>query len=300
MQQKLQNSASLFRDTPRIDSTLEQKAKQNEYPRLISILQQKKEKIQNGIEKMQIETRKVMEKREKKFAEHVEEMENQFKLKLQEERKERYVKKQDIIEKSRIFKQLFDEFKLKAEDLDARNIDLTEENIKLRISFESQKGKDEKWAMINMQYKNKNKKLKQIIKRIQIDFQKKEEELKLANENVKLLKKRLINFRENKKQIGEIKKEDKEKIKKQLKLEKEKFQSLKISYIDLLSERSELEFFLKQCIEDVKMNTATLRNQNKNEIVEFDAKEREKIMQLFLSKEKVLIALSKLFWKKTQ
>ncbi|EFC50491.1 predicted protein [Naegleria gruberi] len=269
-----------------------------------------KEKIQEGVTLMRLETQRLLDGKEKEFGRKIEEMIRRFDRDLADEKKINTSGEREWREKSKSLKKELDNSTAQVIKVDQLNHELMKENQKLKIQFAAQEDDRNYLAKHIAKTKRDNEKLKEETKRLQ-------EELQRCNNIIKemqLLKPMsptTPSFANNKSSITSprdrdsssiytvnhlsiLEPEEKErrfleannKLKKLLDQERRNIRQIRAQNIRILEERTELEIFLKSCIEDVKEEVRRMKGEKGDN--EFHKRDRMRVIELLLSKERVI------------
>ncbi|KAF0973809.1 hypothetical protein FDP41_007196 [Naegleria fowleri] len=278
-----------------------------------------KEKIQEGVTYLKLETQNLLEAKEKEFQRKIEEMMRRFDRDLADERKINTSGEREWREKSKSLKKELDNSIAQVIKVDQLNHELMKENQRLKIQFAAQEDDRNYLAKHIAKTKRDNEKLKEETKRLQ-------EELARCNNIIKEYQlarsprpgspssfKQGMSPRDRDYSIYTVnpalEPDEKErrfieannKLKKLLEIERKNIRQVRAQNIKILEERTELEIFLRSCIEDVKEEVRRTKAESKNDTEEFHKKERQRVIELLLSKERVIkILYERMFDKQSE
>ncbi|KAL9646014.1 hypothetical protein ABK040_000454 [Willaertia magna] len=262
-----------------------------------------KDKIQDKINLMKNELYKLLETKENEFERKMEEMMRRFEKELMKERKKSTTGEREWREKSKSLKKELDSTVLQVLKLDERNNELIKENQKLKIQFAAQEDDRNLFAKHVAKEKREKSKLKEEVARLQQELESRTnviKELHMVRQyspsnshynyaestaHSSLMQYSSNNdFEERERRLIDAN----NKLKRLLDSERKNIRQIRNQNIRILEERTELEIFLRSCIEDVKEEIKRKKTNEKIDLVEFQKKDRQRVMDILLSKEKVL------------
>lgn len=255
-------------------------------------LKEQKFLIEQNISQLQDKTHKIIEDQSFEYEKKMQDVIKRFKKQLERERSKSSHGEREWLEQSRVMQQNLETTAQEMIKLDDHNNELMKENQKLKIQFKAQEEDREIFTKKLVAKSREIDKLKnqvQILER-ELQFYKQTgssisgfnaptpipfsspspvEAIPITSPTTK------INASTQQSTTNSIK------WKQNYEQEHSKYVSIKNAHVNLLTEQTEIHLFLKQCIEDVKMEVHK-RN------MEFGLEERNKVIQLLLSKERVL------------
>ncbi|KAL9646603.1 hypothetical protein ABK040_012195 [Willaertia magna] len=262
-----------------------------------------KDRIQDKINLMKNELYKLLETKENEFERKMEEMMRRFEKELMKERKKSTTGEREWREKSKSLKKELDSTVLQVLKLDERNNELIKENQKLKIQFAAQEDDRNLFAKHVAKEKREKSKLKEEVARLQQELESRTnviKELHMVRQyspsnshynyaestaHSSLMQYSSNNdFEERERRLIDAN----NKLKRLLDSERKNIRQIRNQNIRILEERTELEIFLRSCIEDVKEEIKRKKTNEKIDLVEFQKKDRQRVMDILLSKEKVL------------
>ena len=264
-----------------------------------------KEKIEDGVSVLKTDMQKILEAKEGEFERKMEEMMRRFEKELANERKKNSSGEKEWKDKSKSLKKELDNSVAQVIKVDELNHELSKENQRLKIQFAAQEDDRTYLAKHIAKTKRDNEKLKDETKRLHEELQScnniiKEMQLNRSSVVPSPSMRSFATARESSVYTANhssvLDPEEKErrfleannKLKKLLDTERKNIRQIRAQNIRILEERTELEIFLRSCIEDVKEDVRRRRGDNKGESDEFKKKERQRVIDLLLSKERVI------------
>jgi myosin heavy subunit len=284
-----------------------------------------KESIQGKIKTIQGDTNKLLDEQARYMNNEFEKKEKKLITALELERQKKTSGEKEWQEKSQTLKTELDHFKENVIDLDAKNSKLLRENQRLKIQYKAQEDDREMLAKQVVQVKRENGKLKTDLKQLESDLEQAKstiQEMNALHQSESLpspstrrssrptLERATAN--EAWEEHGHIDPERERKLmdgltrlRKLLETERKNLKQVRTAHVNVLAERTELEIFLRQCIDDVKhdisrlavkpkrptssMGYGTKTDANGNVYMEdFNYADRQRVMDMLLSKERVL------------
>ncbi len=288
-----------------------------------------KKMIQTKIQTMKGETHKQLEERQAQYQRHVDDIIQDYRQQLAEERRKNSTGVKEWNEKSRTLKENLKSATVKAVELDEKNNILLKENQRLKIQYQAQQDDREYLSRINAKLKRENEKLRMEMKEMELEMetyktiadsnitqmQNSQEYSQLPSRSESALGDSTTTSPERVLENGDHGPEREKrmletinKLKKMLDQERKNGKAIRNAHMFALSERSELEVFLRQCIDDVRLDIsrhqAVLRSVNHSpthdeqpstQLQDFTIMDRQKVVDILLSKERVL----KLLYQRT-
>eukprot|EP00658_Telonema_sp_P-2_P026772 TRINITY_DN20838_c0_g2_i1.p1 TRINITY_DN20838_c0_g2~~TRINITY_DN20838_c0_g2_i1.p1 ORF type:complete len:484 (-),score=169.91 TRINITY_DN20838_c0_g2_i1:287-1645(-) len=259
----------------------------------------KHDKIQEKIFEMKDKTAAVLQEQEHDLLRAFRARMYDVTMQLEKERNQKDDGALEWIDKARALGKELDVYKMEAVRLDKENQRLQKENNRLRMQFKSQEEDRDELVRQVLALKRETAKLRQDLDRTQhqpkapitpnISHAPAPRTTPLiAPSTSPALGKQEVESR-----YQDIIK----RLKRLLEIERKNLRQVRTAHVQELAQRTELEAFLRQCIEDVKTEinrrradmTAVLASDSEGSgLMEFSAADRERVMELLLSQERVI------------
>ena len=204
------------------------------------------------------------------------------------------------IEKSRQLEAEVDWAKEMADRLDRVNQALARENSRLKTQFKTQEDDREFLIKQLVAVKKDNARLRQEYEKLQTDTdaaaQAAEADGKLPHVSSAPSVSRGASSRNIHDPAAQHESDNRYKeiikrLKRLLEVERRNLKQVRTQYTNDLQSRTELELFLKQCVEDVRSEIAKQQDESEGDMQSFGAQDRERVMELLLSQERVITLL---------
>lgn len=284
-----------------VTTELHDEKQQEQFKQLRSMKAQIEEKINH----LQGENNKALEERESEMNKRIDELLKKFKKELSKERKKNFNGEKEWLERSKALKKKLETATEEAIGLDSKNNELMKENQKLKIQFHAQEEDRDVLLKQVARLKRENHQYKEQLKQAgvvnnntitasqetpQRAMSKSVEFSKRASTAPNNLQQRLpldLNMSHQQQNSTD---QQVANLKRIVEHERKQLKTMRNAHLTLLAERTELEIFVKQCIEDVKHDIGKTNNAKKQS-GEFTTVDRQRVVDLLLSKERVLALL---------
>lgn len=256
-----------------------------------------KGQINDRISAMQMDFDTILNQQKESHKSEIEDTIRKFTRELEMERKKNSMEEKNWQEKATAMKESLQEAVLEAIKLDEQNEKLIKKNKELVISFKAQEN-DRNIILKNLaQMKREKQRLAERILQLEQEVEYHSTISKQLENELNDFKERNNNADENIQTLRTIDQktlrereiwyeETIARLKKLLEQEKKNVKVVRQSHLKLLSERSELEIFLRQCIDDVR--TEISQQKTSEEATTFTLEDRKRVLEMLLSKDKVI------------
>ncbi len=246
-------------------------------------LKEQKFLIEQNISQLQDKTHKIIEEQSGEYEKKMQDVIKRFKKELEKERSKSFHGEREWLEQSRAMKQNLETTVQEMIKLDDHNNELMKENQKLKIQFKAQEEDREIFTKKLVAKSREIEKLKQQVDALEkeVQFYKQQANESNASTPIPYATSPPLMTTATTATTTLPSSPTVNKWKQYYEQEHSKYVSIKNAHVNLLTEQTEIHLFLKQCIEDVKMEVH-------KRSMEFGIEERNKVIQLLLSKERVL------------
>jgi len=261
----------------------------------------KHEKIQEKIFEMKDKTAAILQEQEHDLLRAFRARMYDVTMQLEKERNQKDDGALEWIDKARALGKELDVYKMEAVRLDKENQRLQKENNRLRMQFKSQEEDRDELVRQVLALKRETAKLRQ-------DLDKSQQTQSLAGpsspgasagEDHRLapLLPPTHSPALGKQEVEQRYQDIIKRLKRLLEIERRNLRQVRTAHVAELEHRTELEAFLRQCIDDVKVEIGRRRNEmntvlgsehEATALLEFSAADRERVMELLLSQERVI------------
>uniref|UniRef100_A0A7S1PFU4 Uncharacterized protein n=1 Tax=Percolomonas cosmopolitus TaxID=63605 RepID=A0A7S1PFU4_9EUKA len=258
-----------------------------------------KVQINDRIMVLQNDFESLLTKQKEAHKVEIEDTIRKFARDLELERKKNSVEEKDWQEKATAMKQSLEEAVSEAIKLDEQNEQLIKKNKELQIEYKAQKD-DRSMILKNVaMVKRENQRLRDRIKQLEQDVEYHSTistQLDQQLQDLKSNHQTYVNSSQSRRSVDQSAIMEREqryedtiaRLKRLLDQERRNLKTVRKSQITLLAERSELEIFLRQCIDDVRTEIAQQNNMPTDAASSFSRDDRNRTIELLLSKEKVI------------
>merc|ERR1712166_1532577 len=265
----------------------------------------KHEKIQEKIFEMKDKTAAILQEQEHDLLRAFRARMYDVTMQLEKERNQKDDGALEWIDKARALGKELDVYKMEAVRLDKENQRLQKENNRLRMQFKSQEEDRDELVRQVLALKRETAKLRSDLDRRQNDSRPGTADAKgTVGRSPGAQHGRLAPLLppSSSPALGKAEVEQRyqdiiKRLKRLLEIERRNLRTVRTAHVSELANRTELEAFLRQCIEDVKveinrrraeMNTVLTIDNQAAGLLEFSAADRERVMELLLSQERVI------------